>query len=74
MDARGGNVRLTQTAHDILAKRTEGTGVSMKEAASEAVLLMFKQKRDNRRYAFGTFALGALTGGCLVCAYFVGML
>ena len=71
MDPRGGNVRLTEKAHELLAKRTEGSGVSMKDAASEAVLLMFQQKRDNSRYAFGAFALGAVAGGCLM--FFVEM-
>ena len=72
MDPRGGNVRLTEKAHELLAKRTEGSGVSMKDAASEAVMLMFQQKRDNRRYALGAFALGALASGCVM--FLIGVL
>ncbi|MGB7532973.1 MAG: hypothetical protein WA977_08395 [Halobacteriota archaeon] len=72
MDPRGGNVRLTEKAHELLAKRTEGSGVSMKDTASEAVMLMFQQKRDNRRYALGAFALGALASGCVM--FLIGVL
>lgn len=66
MDAKGNNVRLTQTAHELLAKRTEGTGISMKDAASEAVLLMFKQKQDKRQASFCAFVLGSIAGGTLM--------
>jgi len=66
------NVRLTDKAHALLAKRTEGSGISMKDAASEAVLLFLRQKQDNRRYALGAFALGSIVGGCLM--FFVGVL
>lgn len=62
----GNNVRLTEKAHALLAKRTEGSSISMKDAASEAILLMFRQKRDNKRYVFGAFALGAISAGCLM--------
>ena len=72
MDAKGNNVRLTEKAHELLAKRTEGTGVSMKDAASEAVRLMFKQKRDNRQAAFAAFFLGSIAGGVLM--FFIGLL
>lgn len=72
MDPRGGNVRLTEKAHELLAKRIEDSGISMKDAASEAVMLMFRQKRDNSRYAFGAFTIGAISGGVLM--FFIGVL
>ena len=71
MTAKRHNVRLTEEAHSLLTQRTEGSGVSMKDAASEAVMSMFKQKRDNSRYAFGAFALGSIAGGVLM--FFAGM-
>jgi len=72
MDPRGGNVRLTEKAHELLAKRTEGSGVSMKDTASKAVMMFLMQKQDNRRFALGAFFLGAISAGCLM--FFIGVL
>lgn len=74
MATKRSNIRLTDKAHRLLTEKAENSGFSMKEIASEAVMLMFRQKRDNKRFAFGTFVLGALTGGCLVFACFWGMI
>ena len=71
MATKRSNVRLTDKAHRLLTEKAENSGFSMKEIASEAVMLMFRQKRDNKRYAFGAFALGAIAGGVLML--FVGM-
>ena len=71
MDRKGSNVRLTEQAHDLLALHTDGSGISMKDAASDAILLMLKHKRDNVRYRFAAFALGAISGGVLM--FFVGL-
>jgi len=43
----------------------------MKDAASEAVMLTFRQKRGNRQFAFGAFVLGAVVG--VVLMFFVGL-
>ena len=71
--AKENKVRLTQEAHWLLAEMGHDCDASMKELASEAITRMANRTREKKRYAFGTFALGTLTGGCLVCAYFVGM-
>ena len=68
------HVRLTQEAHGLLAEMAEDYDATMRELTSEAITRMANRTREKKRYAFGTFALGALTGGCLVCAYFVGMI
>ena len=72
MDPKGNNVRLTEEAHGLLAEMADDCDSSMKDVASEAVIRMTQRKRDNRRYAFGTFALGAISCGALM--FFVGML
>jgi len=67
------NVRLTQEAHWLLAEMAEDCDTTMRELASEAITRMAERTREKKRCAFGTFALGALTGGCVAFAYFVGM-
>lgn len=42
-------------------------------AAHADVFRLENKIRENKLFAFGTFILGALTGGCLVCVYFLGM-
>jgi len=66
MDTKRCHVRLTEKAHDLLAKRTKGSGISMKDAASEAIIQAFHKNWDNKLYALGTFALGAIAGGALM--------
>ena len=71
MDPKGNNVRLTEEAHGLLSKMTHDSDASMKDVASEAVIRLIQRKRDNRRYALGTFALGAISGGALM--FFLGL-
>ena len=66
MDPRGGNVRLTEEAHGLLAEMSDDYDSSMKDVASEAVIRMSQRKRDDRRYRFGAFALGAVSCGALM--------
>ncbi len=73
MQTKKGRVRLSEEAHGLLAEMAHDCDETMKDVASEAVMRMAQRQRDEKRYPFGTFALGALTGGCLVLAYFVGM-
>lgn len=74
MATKEGKVRLTKEAHNLLAKKAEDSGSSMKEIASATIIDSSRRQREIQRYQFGTFLFGALTGGCLVCAYFVGMI
>ena len=74
MNKKQNHVRLTEEAHWLLAEMAEDCNATMLELASEAITRMANRTREKKRYAFGTFALGALTGGCLVCAYFVGII
>lgn len=70
MSRSGNNVRLTEQAHALLSEKAEDYNATQKDIASEAIMMMFNlrdnEKQDNRRYAFGTFALGALAGGCVM--------
>ena len=45
MPLKGNNVRLTEQAHQLLAEKAEDYNVSMKDVASEAIVLL--TKRDN---------------------------
>ena len=71
MATKEGKVRLTEEAHGLCAEMAHDCDVTMKDVASEAITRMAERKRDEKRYAFGTFALGAITGGVLM--FFVGM-
>ena len=73
MATKEGKVRLTGEAHGLCAEMAHDCDVTMKDVASEAITRMAERKRDERQYKFGAFALGALTSGCLVCGYFLGM-
>ena len=77
--SKGNNVRLTPEAHQLLAEKAEDYNVSMKDVASEAIVLLTKREewrahverleqksKDNKLFAFGTFVLGALASGCVV--------
>lgn len=68
----GNNVRLTEEAHAQLAVWIQGTKISMKDAASEAIMLMFKKKQDDRNRSFTTFLLGSIAGGVLM--FFIGVM
>ena len=72
MATKEGRVRLTEEAHWLLAEMGHDCDATMKELASEAITRMANRTRDEKRYAFGTFALGAITGGVLM--FFVGLL
>ena len=72
MATKEGRVRLSEEAHWLLAEMGHDCDATMKELASEAITRMAERKRDEKRYAFGTFALGAITGGALM--FFVGVL
>ena len=66
MNPKRCHVRLTEKAHNLLAKKAEDSGSSMKEIASAAILLMFKHKRDNRQHELYTFILGLIAGGIIM--------
>ena len=87
--SEGKAVRITDKAHGLLAEKAEGSKVSMKEIASDAILTLFKGKDinkklcllldiankkilDNKRFALGAFAIGAIVSGCVM--FFVGVL
>jgi hypothetical protein len=83
--SKGNNVRLTPEAHQLLAEKAEDYNVSMKDVASEAIVLLTKREewrahverleqksKDNKLFALGTFVLGALASGCVM--FFVGVL
>ena len=70
--SKSNNVKLTEEAYYLLAEMAEDCDTTMRELASEAVMRMANRMRDEKRYAFGTFALGAIAGGVLM--FFVGAL
>ena len=72
MATKAGKVRLTGEAHGLCAGMAHDCDITMKDVASEAVTRMAMRKRDERRYAFGTFLLGAIAGGVLM--FFVEVL
>ena len=72
MNSNKGRVRLSEEAHGLCAEMAHDCDITMKDVASEAITRMANRTRDEKRYAFGTFALGAITGGVLM--FFVGLL
>ena len=67
----GGNtIKLTEEAYGLVAEMAHDCDATMRDVASEAIM-RFRRQRDNRQYAFGAFALGAIAGGALM--FFVGM-
>lgn len=71
MRTKEGKVRLTGEAHGLCAEMAHDCDITMKDVASEAIIRMALRRRDERRYAFGTFILGAIAGGTLM--FFVGL-
>lgn len=67
-----GKVRLTEEAHGLCADMACVFDTTMKDVASEAVTRMAERQREERRYAWGTFVLGAIAGGVLM--FVVGVL
>ena len=61
-----GRVRLTEEAHGLCAEIAHDCDITMKDVASEAITRMSVRKRDDKRYAFGMFAMGAIAGGVLM--------
>lgn len=47
---KGNNVRLTTEAHDMLVEKAKNLGSSMKEVASEAIILLFKREFRYNEY------------------------
>lgn len=70
MDKKGNNVRLTEEAHWLLAEMGHDCDASMKELASEAITRMADRKKEDKRFALGAFALGAIVGSVLMCIVF----
>lgn len=70
MDTKGNNVRLTEEAHRLLAEMAHDCDASMKDVASGVIVGVASRKqddkRDDKRFAFGTFALGSIIGGLLM--------
>ena len=71
MDTNKGRVRLSEEAHGICVEMAHDCDITMKDVASEAVTRMSRRRRDDKRFAFGTFALGSIAGGALM--FFVGL-
>ena len=72
MATKEGKVRLTEEAHGLCAEMAHDCDVTMKDVASEAIVRMSLRKQDDKRYAFGTFLLGAIAGGVLM--FFIGVM
>ena len=72
MATKEGKVRLTEEAHGLCAEMAHDCDSSMKNIASEAIIRMSLRNQNDRRYPFGTFALGLIAGAAL-SLFFIGL-